>query len=90
MRVEARRMTHCIVQGAAIIGLEGAGPRNVPGSSILISALRTLHAGRCTYMEVLVTVDVETPVMELIGTRVWLPDGTMILDGIDWTVRAGE
>jgi iron complex transport system ATP-binding protein len=36
------------------------------------------------------TVEVDTPVMELIGTRVWLPDGTMILDGIDWTVRAGE
>lgn len=30
------------------------------------------------------------PVLELIGVRVWLPDGAAILDGIDWTVRAGE
>jgi iron complex transport system ATP-binding protein len=30
------------------------------------------------------------PVLELDGVRVWLPDGTAILDGIDWRVEPGQ
>jgi iron complex transport system ATP-binding protein len=34
--------------------------------------------------------EIASPVLELAGVKVWLEDGTVLLDGIDWTVRAGD
>ena len=41
----------------------------------------------------MVTQGIETatePIVEINNVRVWLPDGTSILDGINWTIRPGE